>query len=58
MVTIYEIWKYSGASNFSYILWKSRAQSCPQYALYVQEVVIHFVSNLLYKMGHYLLDTQ
>ena len=26
--------------------------------LCVQEVVIHCISNLLYKMGHYFLDTQ
>ena len=26
------------------------------YVLYVQEVVTHFYSNLLYKMGHYFLD--
>ena len=26
--------------------------------LYVQEVVTHFYSKLLYKMGHYFLDTQ
>ena len=26
--------------------------------LYVQEIVTHLCSNLLYKMGHYLLDIQ
>ena len=26
--------------------------------LYVQEVVTHLYSNLLYKMGHYFFDTQ
>ena len=40
--------------------------NCPKWAicclyyilLYVQEVVIHFFSNLLYKMGNYVLDRQ
>ena len=29
----------------------------PSYVLCVQEVVTHFYSKLLYKMGHYFLDT-
>ena len=28
------------------------------FLLYVQEVVTHFIYNLLHKMGHYFLDTQ
>ena len=30
----------------------------PSYVLCVQEVVTHFYSKLLYKMGHYFLDIQ
>ena len=31
---------------------------CVRVYMYVQEVVTNLYSNLLYKMGHYFLDTQ